>query len=441
MRRSRVLPVVLCLAGFLCIDCRDAAAQPRLKNLRRGANAGQRPTADATTRPAKKLTKADIPPGLSPELKALLEATLSDDSGEERRAFGELGAMGAGAVPAVPFLIRIWRGERGGGIAPEFDALIALDKIGEKAAAEMIAATKQASEEDRPKLIKGLGWCDTWQIREAVLSYLNDAKPTIRRAAVDSLYRCDDPRVVAPLIRSLSDSDAGVRKAAISHFNEWPAKESFEPMLRLVKDPDPTVREVVIGPLWSLDKARLVPVLIEIVENAGEVDDVRRKAVFYLGLSGDLRAVAPLLAAFTNVYSSVIVRCWEADALGRLGDRRAVGPLTDVVKNTLESTPVRAAAAHALTDCADPGSLEVLRRIAAEEADPALRFWGAMGTAKLTGGAIEDERIVTAIQDYSDLGDGVDENGPEKQLYLKMIADKGTTEAVRAAARKLLPAR
>ena len=415
MNQSRLLPLMLMVAWSISCDCQDAAARPR----------GRQP------RPSAELTKRDIPQDISPDLKVLIEATFSDDHEVLRRAIRELGQMGPSAAAAVPFLVRTWAANPS---LSDFDSQIALNKIGDAAAAAMITKTKNSSVAARPELIRGLGWCDTWRIREGVLPYFDDPNPAMRHAAVASLYNCNDPRVIGPLIRRLSDSAVEVREEAIRHFNEWPTAAAFDPLSALLNDVDSEVRWEAVGAISRLKDPRLVPVLVDVLQKTFEVDRVRRRAAFYLSLSGDQRAVEPLLAVLNDPLCAASVRAMAAEGLAWLHAVRAIEPLVEVLKNRDEPTVLRASAAHALTDFKDPRAAEQLLEAAKTENDPALRFWGAMGAATISGGAVCDDRIVTALRDYSERRDGYDLYYARKQLVLRMIVEKGKTESIRSAA-------
>jgi len=415
MYRFRLLPWLLLTVCCAVVDAHPAAARPRARS--------QRPTAEVTLR--------DIPKGLSPELKALIEDTFSDEFGVQDEAVRRLGQMGPAAAPAVLFLVRTWTENPK---LNDFLSQIALNQIGDAAAPAMIARTKSSSLAARTELIRGLGWCDTWRIREGVLPYLEDPNPTLRHAAVASLYNCNDPRVVGPLIRRLTDSAVEVRKAAINNFYRLPTAAAFDPLSALANDVDPAVRVAALDALSRLKDPQVVPILSASLQKPGEVDDVRWRAVIQLGNSGDIRAAVPLVAVVDDDSYAPNIRAEGARGLAKLGAVHAIEMLIEILKNRDEPTNVRAAAAHALTDFADRRAHEPLLEAAKTADDDALRFWGAMGAATISAGAVCDDRIVTALRDYSYRIDGYDRYYARKQLVLRMNVEKGKTESIRAAA-------
>jgi len=415
MPRTRLLLWLLLCVCCAVVDAHPAAARPRARS--------QRPTAEVTLR--------DIPKRLSPELKALIEDTFSDEFGVQDEAVRKLGEMGPAAAPAVPFLVRTWAKN------PElhdFLSQISLNQIGDTAAPAMIARTKNASVAAKPELIKGLGWCSTWRIREGVLPYLEDPNPTLRHAAVASLYNCNDPRVVGPLIRRLYDTDIAVRKRTVSHFYDHPTAAAFDPLSALVNDIDPAVRAAALDALSRLKDPRVVPIHSRALQKPGESDDVRWRAVINLGNSGDKRAVDSLVAVVNDDSYAANIRAEGARGLAKLRAVGAIEMLIEILKNRDEPTKVRAAAAHALTDFADRRAHEPLLEAAKTADDDALRFWGAMGAATISAGAVCDDRIVTALRNYSYRIDGYDWYYARKQLVLRMIVEKGKTESIRSAA-------
>jgi HEAT repeat protein len=86
------------------------------------------------------------------------------------------------------------------------------------------------------------------------------------------------------------------------------------------------------------------PFEAHVEELRAESPRTRRQAAAALQVSGDLRAVGPLLAALTDTDAGV--RAVVARALGALGDRRAVAPLLTALRDA--EAEVRRAAAEAL---------------------------------------------------------------------------------------------
>src|SRR4051812_45989962 len=123
----------------------NAGAWPWLRRSRRACQCYSQPrSADAAPTPVKELTAADIPPDVTPELKALIGATFSTDYETQVRAIQQLEALGERAAPAVPFLVRLWVKD-----SPLLSlySLQALDHIGDASAEPMIAKVKSSSGE------------------------------------------------------------------------------------------------------------------------------------------------------------------------------------------------------------------------------------------------------------------------------------------------------
>lgn len=152
-------------------------------------------------------TASDIPADASPEVRSLIEKTLSDNPVERYEGVRELRKFGPAAAPAIPFLIRVWLG----GSSPDIDASHTLEEIGDAAVEPCLAAMRGTSGQNRIFVIHGLGQWKNPRMLDAVANILrHDPDPKSREAAAWSLTHCANPRVVLPLISAFKDPDARV---------------------------------------------------------------------------------------------------------------------------------------------------------------------------------------------------------------------------------------
>ena len=263
----------------------------------------------------------------------------------------------------------------------------------------------RTSGEKRLNLIRALGRFTNPRILDAVTALLDDPDPQVRHAATCSLLTCRDPRVVLPLLRAFKDKDTKVRKDAIWHFANCPDPQALGPLLDALKDTDTGVRDNAVRAVQSYTDDRVTPALIEVLRNSREDAGVRCAAAFHLRIIRDPRAFEPSLAV--------------------LRDRR-------------EPASVRAAAAEVLTGLGDARATELLTEVAQEEETGPVRFWAAIGAVRLREGAVDDVRIVEAIQNYSLDPDGLEMHKDTKEESLRSVAEHGSNGAVRAAARKAM---
>jgi len=143
-----------------------------------------------------------------------------------------------------------------------------------------------------------------YQLGEPVIAPLMDAFPSFARTArnhtVFILYQIATPRAIAALVTLLDDPDPKLRARAACY---------------LVKTRDATAIHAAVAPLLA---------------------DLDEDSIKALGEAGDVRAVAPLLAAlraakpgFPDFFSRVAL----ARALGQLGDPRAIAVLEQIVRS------------------------------------------------------------------------------------------------------------
>jgi HEAT repeat protein len=119
---------------------------------------------------------------------------------------------------------------------------------------------------------------------------------------------------VDPLIAALASSDRQVRRAAARILGEIGDPAAVAPLIRALRDPYTTMRTVAGTALVKIGLPAVEP-LIAVLEDADL--RVREGAAVSLGKIGDARAVDPLIAMLED--ADVRVRSTATDALQRLG--------------------------------------------------------------------------------------------------------------------------
>ncbi len=428
-------------------------------------SAGGPPAAD------REPTKGDIPAGLSPQLKALIEQTFSANPEERGNACKALGKMGPQAAPAVPFLLRLIEDKSDAGPDAKSEehlsvgsvACSAVAKIGPPALDACIAALRRASGDRRDALIGQLGKFDDPRATSELASMLGDPDVNVRSGAMWVLSRSPrfsrDPRVVPAVIRVLrTDKVEWMRAWAADALGELHDPRVFDPLIAALKDPDFVDRNCAASSLGKLRDRRAVPALVEVATRVKEDAFVRASATTALAKIGDPRAVDPLFCIFSDRNSHSSVRCSAIRALATLnafGKPRAADFLYPVMQDSKDDQEVRRAAIYAVTGVEGAKALPALLRLARDgDENETIRHHAAMCIVKVTEGAIDEVGIVMAlrlgISTYDPPKDVEIMGGPPDTTYegwagvrtirdsLNQVAEHGQTMLVRATARAVL---
>lgn len=239
------------------------------------------------------LQKASMPR----ELKELITRLHHTDPVERAWAAYQLGKLGRGAAPAVPYLLNLLEDETpvlltryiGGGFrsssdtTPADEAARALGQIGDPATTSLILALKHESPGVRARAAKALGQIGDMNAVDFLLGSLHDSDRKVRANAVIALGSYRHPR------------------AAQQIMDAWAVQN------------DPAVQADMVYALAHINDIIAVPFLIEKSESADV--NLRAAIVFALGKLGDARAVPVLIARLND--TDEIVRTNAAYALNK----------------------------------------------------------------------------------------------------------------------------
>jgi len=156
------------------------------------------------------------------------------------------------------------------------------------------------------------------------------------------------------LIFSLGSGNEDERNNAAYWLGLSGDKRAIEPLIKALQDKSDKVRARVTDSLGILGDKKAVAQLIKALQD--EDGMVRLNAIEALGKIGDTRAVEPLIRTLQGEDS--VYECFAAKALGKIGDKRALVPLIRELENKDYTT--RAFAAEALGKLRDKKAIEPL---------------------------------------------------------------------------------
>ncbi|MCP9451417.1 MAG: HEAT repeat domain-containing protein [Nitrospira sp.] len=189
---------------------------------------------------------------------------------------------------------------------------------------------------------------------DSLVAALNSSDWIVRMYIAKALGRLSDPRAVAPLLELLQDPVKTVREEASAALVAI-GRPAVPHLIEALTHPDWMVRLRAIESLKMIRPPEAVPALITLAFHDPD-STIREDAVRALGVSGDERAVEPLI---TIVTQQPKLRLAAIEALGWIGDRRAVPVLSEVIQKTPTS------ALPTFADCAPPQDPILLEQIAA----------------------------------------------------------------------------
>ena len=210
----------------------------------------------------------------------------------------------------------------------------------------------------------------------------------VRCKAVSALGALRDLRTVEPLIDALEDRSMPVRKAAVASLGSLGDCRAVEPLIKSLNDSDMEVRRLACSALGSLKDARAVRPLIALSQN--KTSNEWQAATLALGEIGDVSAVEPLLAVLNKRREAMEAKplpmpgywrsasllsdfCGPAGeecivvSLGKIGDVRAVGPLLEAFSDPCPG--LRKAALSALVNMAAVSFGSIVAALSSPNAD------------------------------------------------------------------------
>lgn len=286
---------------------------------------------------------------------------------------------------------------------------------------------------------------------EQLIDQLQTHDPTQANAVIETLRRIG-ASAVEPLLNVLRDHGSDEMRV------HWAVEAlggiglpAFEPLVAALDEDNLVVRAYATTALGLTGDRRAVEPLLHLLRADAVPAAVRLRAVEALGKLGDERAITPLIAllsgpqSFEDAYAadalvalgapSVLpliavledgereqrIRVYAASTLGRLRDERAIAPLINVLLDTNANSELRRVAATSLAKLDNVGACKPLLRVVMRRDDVrAVRVWAI----ELVGGRH------ARVRGFAPLRDRVQAFQP----LLDVVMNTGDDGAVRAAA-------
>ncbi|HLG44341.1 MAG TPA: HEAT repeat domain-containing protein, partial [Nitrospirales bacterium] len=168
-------------------------------------------------------------------------------------------------------------------------------------------------EEVREAAARGLGKLPGPGLLRALLDAANDPAWSVRAAVIEAVGRHQGKPTFDAVLLALSDDHEKVRLAAVQALAGRNDREAIEALrVHALADGNLWVRYRAVEALGAKRAAEAVPGLLEIANGHREPGLLRRMAVTALGLIGDERARATLLALREDEEAAIAVTAGEA---------------------------------------------------------------------------------------------------------------------------------
>ncbi len=151
------------------------------------------------------------------------------------------------------------------------------------------------------------------------------AHNALRVRALVAAGRLRDPRTVGDLTRLLAHKSVELREAAAWALSNLKHRSAVKPLIKALGDPKISVE---IFACVGLGRQARPPmdVMLKVLRSKDRRPEVRAACAFALGLTGNSRAIDPLVAMLDDERQDLVVKA--AWGLGMLGARRATRPLS-----------------------------------------------------------------------------------------------------------------
>jgi len=368
-------------------------------------------------------------------------------------AAGQLGALGARATPAIPFLLDALEDDEAECNDDLADAVSrharsSLSRIGAPAFEPALARLNHERPLARACAAKLLGSLGHRRAVEPLIASLKDQDGRVRSACVEALGRLKDPRAIKPLLMLTAEEISYPATEGVLMALAAMGEDGIEPIIGLLSHENHEVREAAAGQLARVHEPRTVDPLIKALNDEHQFVQSRaspgmswvreqrgyepvlavykRKETYHpvratalRNLRGHPQEVEFLIESLANwsprVQNAAVqrlgqllpreafeplldclrnskyndVRADVAEVLAKMNDRRAVPPLIDRLQDPTSLT--RAAAARALGSFGDPRAISPLIRALDNEG------WDTRRDAAIALSKFDDPRVVAPL--------------------------------------------
>ncbi len=368
-------------------------------------------------------------------------------------AASRLGALGAHATPAIPFLLDALEDDErecDDDLANAVSHLVlqSLSHIGRPAFEPALARLNHKRPLARARAAKLLGSLGDSRAVEPLIALLKDKDRQVRYDCVEALARLRDPHAIKPLLVLIAEDASYTAAETVSAALAAMGEDGIEPIIGLLSHENHNVREAAAGQLARIHDPRTVDPLIKALNDdhrfvqaraAQGMDWIRKqrgyepvlavyrkkdtyhevRATALWNLRGHPQEVEFLIESLTDRSPQVqeaavrrlgqllprealeplldclhnakynIVRADVAEILAKMNDRRAVPPLIEGLQDPTSLT--RAAAARALGALSDPRAIPPLIRALDNEG------WDTRRDAAIALSKFDDPRVVAPL--------------------------------------------
>jgi HEAT repeat protein len=224
----------------------------------------------------------------------------------------------------------------------------------------------------------------------------------VRVSAARALGEIGDPRAVDPLIQAFDDKVMEVRDAAVDALGKI-GKPAVQPLGAVLQANDWHINRSAAKALGRIGDTLSVDYLIAALGDEKLKFMVRDDVITALGLTGDTRAVEPLIHRLKEEGQSVSANVVRV--LGDFHDLRAIEPLKTVLKNKDER--VRKAAAESLDKLGwkpDQTEDSIAYWLQKDDVDQCVKL-GSKAVESLIDGLKNDNTLVPAAAALGRIGD------------------------------------
>jgi len=213
----------------------------------------------------------------------------------------------------------------------------------------MIKALDDKSPIVRERAVALLGNFKQRDAVEPLLDVLNDKNEwkSIRARAIDSLGNLRDERSIEPILKLLDSEDDEIQNSSIIAFSKFRDVRAVPKMKKIIRDDFelPTIKDSAISALGQIGDKNAEDVLLELlntrlgtakIELTDRIKTLRENAIIALGKLEVTRAVPKLLDILEDKGKNEAIRKNSATALARIGDERAVNVISQILVDETE---------------------------------------------------------------------------------------------------------
>ena len=265
-------------------------------------------------------------------------------------------------------------------------AIGALNSIGHPAmGARVRGLLEDADPHVRESAVKIAGYFGYPSCADALLDRCRDTDEAVRAAALEHIALLDDDRSVSLLVAAMANDTPRARAAAAQGLAHAQRADAIEALRGGVEDVDPWVRYFSVTSLGRQADQASLPLLKRVAaeDGAPQVRIAAIDAIGEIGVASDADAV-PMLAAFAEAPDDGLAIA-ALRALGAVEGASALQPLRRALSAAQPDR--RLAAAAAIARRGGPPAVELLRWMAAADADPQVMRAAIEGLSRIAIGA------------------------------------------------------